>query len=55
MSVSEKEIKIINLSCARYDLIKKCKKANEAARLKYEKEIEKINREIEVLLNDGKK
>lgn len=55
MSVVEREIKIINLSCKRYDLIKTMKKAKPENKQRYEKEIEKINQEIERLLNDKKK
>jgi len=51
MSVAEKEIKIINLSGKRYDLIQKCKKAKPELKARYEKAIEKINQEIERLLN----
>ena len=51
MSVAEKEIKIIQLSGKRYDLIKKCKKAKPENKIKYEKEIQKLNKEIEELLN----
>ena len=53
MSVVEKEIKIINLSGKRYDLIKDLKKAKPENKAKYEREIEKINQEIERLLNDN--
>ncbi|MBO7526493.1 MAG: hypothetical protein J6T74_01195 [Clostridia bacterium] len=53
MSVVEKEIKIINLSGKRYDLIQKMKKATSENKARYEKEIERINKEIEELL-DGK-
>ena len=52
MSVAEKELKIINLSGKRYDLIQKCKKAKPENKIKYEKEIEKISKEIEGLLNE---
>lgn len=51
MSVVEKEIKIINLSGKRYDLIQKCKKSKPELKARYEKEIEKLNKEIEGLLN----
>ena len=51
MSVAEKEIKIIQLSGKRYDIIQKMKKAKPEIKRKYEKELEKINREIEELLD----
>lgn len=51
MSVAEKEIKIIKLSGKRYDLIKNWKKAKPENKIKYEKEIQKLNKEIEELLN----
>lgn len=54
MSVSEKEIKIINLSGKRYDLLQKIKKANPEIKKQYLEQIEKINKEIEVLLNEKK-
>lgn len=50
MSIAEKEIKIIHLSGKRYDLIQKCKKAKPENKARYEKEIEKISKEIEELL-----
>lgn len=52
MSVAEKEIKIINLSGKRYDLIQKCKKAAPSEKEILEKKIEEINKKIEELLND---
>jgi hypothetical protein len=52
MSVAEKEIKIIQLSGKRYDILQKLKKASPAEREKYEKELEKINKEIEELLGE---
>ena len=55
MSVTDKEIKIINLSCKRYDLIKTLKKAKPENKRRFEKEIERINMEIERLLKDGNK
>lgn len=50
MSVVEKEIKIIQLSGKRYDLIQKCKKAKPDLKARYEKKIENLNKEIEELL-----
>lgn len=52
MSVEEKEIKIINLSGKRYDILQKMKKATAQEKEKYEKQIEKINKKIEELIND---
>lgn len=54
MSVSDKEIKIINLSTKRYDLIKDLKKAKPEQKSKFQKEIERISKEIEVLLKSVK-
>ena len=52
MSVAEKEIRIIELSGKRYDIIRKMKKAKPEIKAKYEKELEKLNKEIEELLGD---
>lgn len=52
MSVVEKEIKIIQLSGKRYDLIQEMKKATPSEKEKIEKQIEKINKEIEELLGE---
>lgn len=52
MSVAEKEIKIINLSGKRYDIIQKIKKATPSEKEKLEKKLERINKEIEELLGE---